>query len=229
MDAAEWERLVNAQRAGGLLSMSPNDRLALLQGSLKAYLMSVSDTERTLTSTGGGSAHIFEQYSKDGELYALLSAREQSSTNVTTDWPDMAFLQDGSSEKKLFVNLRSDGVSIDDWTKTGIAWRCVHQDSASIPISFAEREYFRRVVDTFLAGAAVRSATFAGRDAVAFDVPNGDQTTSTAWLDTRTLFPIGFQYPATVSSGRTVGPPAEVRINGVNVAHEIQRPAEICG
>ena len=222
---AEWQRLVSRARVSGMESMNRDDRLTLVQGALKAYVMSVSSTERTLTSSDG-HAHVYERYSKHGELYTLLAAREQASTNLGSDWPDFVSSHDGSSENRLFVDIRPDGVGINNWTRDDAVWQCIREDSINVPFGLYEDEYLLRLLDAPLAGTLVSSASFAGRDAISFEFANNDQTTYTTWLDTKTLFPIGFDYPA--KARHTLGPPVEVRIDGINVAHEIEVPPGTC-
>ncbi len=229
MTESEWQRLLTQERSVGLTSMTSDDRRTLLQGALKAYLMLVHSTERTLTSSEG-RAHVYEQYSKGDEgLYTLLAAREQSAIKVDTLWPDIVSSRDGPSEGRMFISIGPGGVIVDDWIRRDAGWRCARYDSLNFPFAVLESMYFSRVVNSFLTGPPIRSATFAGRDAVAFELPNDyEDTTSIAWLDARTLFPIGFEYPALASGEHTVGPPAEVHVNALNTAREIPTPAGSC-
>jgi len=228
VSAEEWSRLITSARNSGLLAMPVEDRRVLLQGAIKAYLVSVTSTRRVIDAGARGKSDVVEIYGLEDGLYTALSAREASDSGIATQWADGAVIDTGTHLTRMFVNSFSNGASAEVWTlgQNG-QWSCRLNRDASAGLWLQQREYYQILAGTVILGTPKRVEMFSGREAVLFE--NATLAgTRRAWVDVKTLWPIGFALPAEHRAGTQSTPARTVMITGINVVPTLDKPSEHC-
>jgi hypothetical protein len=223
IDESSWKRLVEEQRASGLLAMNDAEREVLLRGSIKAYLTNVSSTSRQIELDSAGQSKVGERYRTDDGLYVELTERHQQSDNADTDWGDTGLLVVGISESKSFVTLLGDKRHTDNWIRPGGSdWRC-DSESDDEGYAFLQAQYYANLI-SLLDAVPVAYEMVDGRRTVRFELPYSDGMLN-LWADDASLFPIAYSYPRVLrTDGVELMPDRRVSITGINNVTAVEPP-----
>ena len=219
-----WQSVVRTAQAEGIDALSDDDRKLLLQGSMKAYLLSVHGTRREILSSVGRSV-VREDYQRSDGLYVALVRR--ASTGAESEWPDVVFADgDANVETRAFLGSTGDDTIIaEHWARDASdRWTCEASSTDTTTFSFPVFEYFTHHAEIVLAGEFVGEASLADRSAYQFAWEWPDGSIRRAWIDRETFIPLRLHLPEEPRgvASRTI------TITELNPTDPIEPPAETC-
>jgi hypothetical protein len=226
---AEWERLVSAHRADGILSMNADEQRTLMQGALKAYLLAVRSTRREIRVEGDDARHssVIEEYAKADGFRVALEANDVESAGLTYVGPDLVLIESGLEHEIVLANGWQDANPIEVWTSHDDAtWDCELGSNDGLP--FLVLTYFGQLTG-LLDGTPKNSVRAGNRDVILFEVGTRYGPSFT-WVDAASLFPIAYRFPEAAEEAFPGDPiPARVvSILGFNIAERVERPGPDC-
>jgi hypothetical protein len=220
----EWTYLIQERADVGIRRMQNEERVRLLQGAIKAYLMSVESSRRRISAVDSSAASVVtEVYGQRDGLFTNLSAREEQSESSTSSWGDVLVSTPADTVLRAFV--RDDYNSAEVWTEGSGRWDCEIEHGAMFELAFWGTEYYGNLTSIVLDGEPTAEREIAGRPVVQFELLI-DNVLRVAWVDHQTLFPIAYLLPPSFSTGGEILS-RRVEILGLNV-DQIERPAESC-
>jgi hypothetical protein len=225
---ADWEKDVGALRESGLNKLPESQRKQLLQGAIKAYLLSIENTTRRISVDGLGASDVHETYATDPDLFTALHTRQQSSAGIISDWPDLVRAEPGKHESVNIIETQGGTTITEEFRRDADEQYQCNASQQDAGLAFAESSYYARLIAVVTANP-VGTQMVAGRQTYVLESDFGEGKLRT-FLDERTLFPLRYEVPpvAGVSPGKQLQPRMTVDITGFNNVAKISPPNVTC-